>query len=102
MWTVLVQNQNMGLNLVNTILPSESGGYNGRAQWCTPVVPATQEAEAGGSQVRGQPGKLRKTLSQNEKGLGMQLIAKEPLESIHCTKERGRHYQNTLFGLFHF
>uniref|UniRef100_A0A8C9PD32 Taxilin gamma n=1 Tax=Spermophilus dauricus TaxID=99837 RepID=A0A8C9PD32_SPEDA len=27
----------------------------GQAQWCTTVIPATQEAEAGGSQVQSQP-----------------------------------------------
>jgi hypothetical protein len=33
-------------------------------EWGTIVIPATQEAEAGGLQVQGVPGQLRETLSQ--------------------------------------
>lgn len=32
-----------------------------------PVILAIQEAEAGGTQVQGQPGQLSETMSQNEK-----------------------------------
>ncbi len=36
---------------------------------CTPVIPATQEAEAGGLQVPGQPQQLSETLSNLAKPL---------------------------------
>ena len=34
--------------------------------WCMPVVSETLEAQAGGLQVRGQPGKFSEALSQNK------------------------------------
>lgn len=34
-----------------------------QAWGCTPVIPATQKAEARGSQVQGQPQKLSNTVS---------------------------------------
>jgi hypothetical protein len=34
--------------------------------WHLPVIPATQEAEAGGSKFQVQPEKLRETLSQTK------------------------------------
>jgi hypothetical protein len=36
-------------------------------QWHTAVIPATQEAKAGKSQVQGHPGNVSKTLSQKPK-----------------------------------
>lgn len=41
-------------------------GERGGEQKIT-CIPATQEPEAGGSRVQGQPGKLREALSQNTK-----------------------------------
>jgi hypothetical protein len=37
------------------------------AYQCTPVIPATQEAEAGGLQFNGSLGKVSKTLSHKQK-----------------------------------
>lgn len=33
--------------------------------WCIPVIPVSQEAEAGESQVQGRPQQLNKTLLQD-------------------------------------
>lgn len=35
--------------------------------WHTPVIPATQETEAGESKVQGQPGQINEGLSKNFK-----------------------------------
>uniref|UniRef100_A0A8C9Q7Y3 Secreted protein n=1 Tax=Spermophilus dauricus TaxID=99837 RepID=A0A8C9Q7Y3_SPEDA len=36
-----------------------------QAWWCTPVIPTTWEAEAGGSTVQSQPQQLSKALSNS-------------------------------------
>ena len=41
--------------------------FRGEAQSYKPVIPATQEAESGGSQIRGQPEQLRETLSESKR-----------------------------------
>lgn len=42
------------------------------AWWCTPLIPDTWEAEAGGLNVPGQPGELGESLCQNKiKRVGM-------------------------------
>lgn len=51
-----------------------------------PVILVTLETEAGGSQVRGDSGKLRKTMSQ--KGIGMWLSDKGTLGLIASTPKK--------------
>ena len=41
-------------------------GAKVQVQQHTPIIPAIQEAEAGGWQVPGQPAQLSETLSQNK------------------------------------
>lgn len=38
-----------------------------KAEWHSPIILAKRDVEASGSQVQGQPGKLRETLFQNFK-----------------------------------
>lgn len=64
------------------------------AGWCMPIIPATWEAAAGGAQIRGQPRKLVKVLSQRKKCQGCRSLVKllpglcKALMSVPSTKEK--------------
>lgn len=45
----------------------EDKEFLNRAWWCMAIILVTQEAKAGGSQGRGQPGHLNKTLYQKQR-----------------------------------
>jgi hypothetical protein len=58
--------------------------------WFIPIIPATQEAEAGGSRVGKQPGKTCDTLTKNtNKRAGAVAQVAEHLLSLHEREDLG-------------
>jgi hypothetical protein len=63
------------------------------------IIPATQEAETGGSQIQGQPGQLSRTLSQHKnflKGLSACLATQSLESSPHYLKKVTEQKNNLL------
>ena len=54
--------------------------------WHRPLISVTQKAEAGESQVQGQPQQFSETMFQNKRGCGCGSVGRGSLSSIFSTK----------------